>query len=178
MRVRASSEPAASRASEARRLGGLARVALVCCSAAISIACAAAPASPTSPPPGSPAAQTRAEGFLGSIVRIDARVVPDAHTRESLGLARSGSGVVLDARTVLTIGYLIVEAEQVDVITVSGRTLPASVAGYDHETGLGIVRTLVPIDGQPLELGDSDDVSEKQKVFTLGYGEEAVTGGI
>jgi len=156
----------------------LARAGVVCCSAAISIACAmpAAEVSPSSPSAPAPSAlQARADGFLGSIVRVDARIVGDARTRESLGLARSGSGVILDARTILTIGYLIVEAEQVDVITVSGRKLPANVAGYDHETGFGIVRTLVPLDGQPLELGDSDGVAEQQKVFTLGYGEEAVT---
>lgn len=148
---------------------------IACCSAAIPIAFAV-PASPALAAPAAPSApQARTDGFVDSIVRVDARIVADARTRESLGGARSGSGVVLDDRTVLTIGYLIVEAEQVDVVTVSGRKLPANVAGYDHETGFGIVRTLVPIDGQPLELGDSDDVSEQQKVFTLGYGEEAVT---
>lgn len=167
-----------------------ARTFAVCCAAVVSVACslagaAPAPAGPSAPAPSTSAPspsvtapaspEARADRFLDSIVRVDARIVGDAHTRETLGLERSGSGVVLDARTVLTIGYLIVEAEQVDVITVSGRKLPANVAGYDHETGFGIVRTLVPIDGQPLELGDSDGVTERQKVFTLGYGEDGVT---
>ncbi len=167
-----------------RGLRGLARAGVVCCGAAFSIACASGVPADASPggmatqvrsqsTPAAPA--SRSDGFLESIVRIDTRIVGDAHTRQTLGAERSGSGVVLDARTVLTIGYLIVEAEQVDVVTVSGRKLPANVVGYDHETGFGVVRTLVPIDGQPLELGDSDGVAERQKVFTLGYGEEAVT---
>lgn len=172
-----------------RGMRGFVRAGVVCCSAAISIACASTGASPVVTPSGVaaparsapvqsaqvPSAQARSDGFLGSIVRIDARIVGDARTRHSLGGERSGSGVILDARTVLTIGYLIVEAEQVDVVTVSGRKLPANVVGYDHETGFGIVRTLVPIDGQPLELGDSDGVAERHKVFTLGYGEDEVT---
>jgi S1-C subfamily serine protease len=86
-----------------------------------------------------------------------------------------GTGIILDDRTVLTIGYLTLEADAVLVTTASGKRIPASVAGYDHGTGFGLVRTVVPLDGTPMALGDSDRVREKQRVLTLGHGEPEAT---
>ncbi|RPH63191.1 MAG: serine protease [Burkholderiales bacterium] len=113
--------------------------------------------------------------FNDSIVRVEAEIVPDGQTVRSLGARRTGSGVILDARTVLTIGYLVLEAEQVTVVTADGRRAPGNVAGYDHATGFGLVRTLVPLAGHALELGDSDQVTERQKLLTLGHGEPEAT---
>ena len=51
---------------------------------------------------------------------------------------REGTGVVIgDDGLILTIGYLIVEADEVSLVDQQGRTLPARVVGYDHATGLG-----------------------------------------
>ena len=113
--------------------------------------------------------------YNDAVVRVEAEIVPDGLTVQSLGAHRSGSGVILDARTVLTIGYLVVEAEQVTVVTADGRRAPGNVVGYDHETGFGLVRTVVPLAGQALELGDSDRVAERQKLLTLGHGEAEAT---
>lgn len=136
------------------------------------------PALPPSHPPLPPAQsaeKNQSDPYFGSVVRVQTKIVGDARTGATLGSERSGSGVILDSRTVLTIGYLIVEAEEVEIVTTSGRRLPANVAGYDHETGFGLVRTIVPLDGKSLELGDSDRIDEKQRVFTLGYGEDEST---
>jgi S1-C subfamily serine protease len=113
--------------------------------------------------------------FNSSIVRVNAKVPEDAGSSQTLGPDRVGTGIILDARTVLTIGYVTLEADAVMVTTASGKRIPASVAGYDHATGFGLVRTAVPLDGKPLPLGDSDAVSEKQKVLTLGHGEPEAT---
>ncbi len=113
--------------------------------------------------------------FNGTVVRVEAEIVPDGQTAQSLGRKRSGSGVILDEHTVLTIGYLVLEAEQVSVTTPDGRRAPANVAGYDHASGFGLLRTLVPIGGRALELGDSDAVQVRQKVLTLGQGETEAT---
>ncbi len=113
--------------------------------------------------------------FNSSIVRVNAKVPDDAGSSQTLGPDRVGTGIILDARTVLTIGYVTLEADAVMVTTASGKRIPASVAGYDHATGFGLVRTAVPLDGKPLPLGDSDAVSEKQKVLTLGHGEPEAT---
>jgi S1-C subfamily serine protease len=113
--------------------------------------------------------------FNPSIVRIDTKVPDDATTAASLGAERVGTGILLDERTVLTIGYLTLEADAVMITTASGKRIPGSVAGYDHATGFGVVRALVPLDGRPLALGDSDRVREKQRVLTLGHGEPEAT---
>jgi serine protease Do len=76
---------------------------------------------------------------------------------------------------VLTIGYLLLEVESVEVTTASGRKVPGTVAGYDHTSGFGLVRTALPMDGKRIELGDSDRVAERQKVLTVGQGEDEAT---
>ncbi len=113
--------------------------------------------------------------FNSSVVRLDSKVPDDATSVQSLGGSRFGTGIILDDRTVLTIGYLTLEADAVMVTTASGKRIPASVAGYDHGTGFGLVRTVVPLDGKPMALGDSDRVREKQRVLTLGQGEPEAT---
>ena len=60
---------------------------------------------------------------------------------------REGSGVVIgDNGLVLTIGYLIVEADDIKITDARGRTLPARVVGYDHASGFGLIRAVVPLD--------------------------------
>ncbi len=113
--------------------------------------------------------------LIGSVVKIDIRAISDAQSAETLGRSRSGSGVIIEPQLILTIGYLLLEADTVDVLTASGKRIPASVAGYDHSTGFGLVRTALPVDGTPLSFGDSDKVTEKQKVFTIGHGETEAT---
>jgi serine protease Do len=106
-----------------------------------------------------------------SVVRVESRVSPDAQSASSLGRAREGSGVILEPQLILTIGYLLLEADTVDVVSASGKKIPGSVAGYDHSTGFGLIRTVVPVDGKVALLGDSDKIQEKEKVFTVGHGE-------
>ncbi len=172
------------------RLGMLA-VALCCVAPAAhakGLPVSAAPTAPTAP--ANPAASAAAGAdvrdaganrggtlakFSGSVVRVDTRAVDGAPTAASLGARRSGSGVILEPRLVLTIGYLLLEAESVEVTTASGKRIPADVAGYDHATGFGLVRTVLPLDGEAVELGDSDRVAEGEKLLTLGQGEDELT---
>jgi serine protease Do len=113
--------------------------------------------------------------FNPSIVRLDARASDGATSNQSLGPERTGTGILLDDRTVVTIGYVTLEAESVMVTTSSGKRIPGSVAGYDHTSGFGVVRTALPVDGKPMALGDSDAVREKQRVLCLGHGEPEAT---
>ena len=113
--------------------------------------------------------------FNASIVRVETKVPGEAQSSQTLGSSRNGSGVILSKQLVLTIGYLLLEAEQVDITLASGRKVPGSVAGYDHSSGFGLVRTALPMDGLPLELGDSDSVAERQKLLTQGQGEAEAT---
>jgi S1-C subfamily serine protease len=171
--VRAGSGPAVSR----RRVsaGLVAGVAAAFAAGALPGAASAQQARPPSRPRTPSPGLGDLTRFNDSIVRLDAKVPEDATSAQSLGADRVGTGIILDERTVLTIGYLTLEADAVMVTTASGKRIPASVAGYDHKTGFGLVRSVLPLDGRPMALGDSDRVQEKQRVLTLGQGEPEAT---
>jgi S1-C subfamily serine protease len=112
-----------------------------------------------------------ADKLFGAIVKIDSRSVPDARSADTLGTEREGSGVVIGADgLVLTIGYLVMEADDVKVTDEKGRVFPARVVGYDHVSGFGLVRTLVPLDATPIALGDSDKATEQEPVIIASAG--------
>ena len=112
-----------------------------------------------------------ADRLFGAIVKVSTRSIPEARSAETLGNEREGTGVVIgDNGLVLTIGYLIVEADDVKITDAKGRTLPARIVGYDHASGFGLVRTAVPLDAQPLPLGDSAKAAERDPVMIASAG--------
>lgn len=114
--------------------------------------------------------------IFGAIVKVNAQAVPDARSAASLGTEREGSGVVIgDNGLILTIGYLIVEAEEVSVVDRKGRTLAARVVGYDHATGFGLLRTIAPLDAKPVPLGDSARIADRQPVMIASAGDDGVS---
>ena len=79
-----------------------------------------------------------------SVVKVRSKAVADARTSRSLGASREGTGVVIDSEgLVLTIGYLILEAESVELSTADGKKFPARVIGYDNTSGFEIGRAHV-----------------------------------
>lgn len=116
-------------------------------------------------------AQSPAEQRLQSIVKLRILVPPDARTAQSLGRERSGSGVLIDqAGLILTIGYLMVEADSAEATLANGRTLAAQIVGYDHETGFGLLRTLEPPRLPAAPLGRSADLKERDPVLIAAHG--------
>jgi S1-C subfamily serine protease len=115
------------------------------------------------------------ERVMQSVVAIQARTDDDASTARTLGQRRQGSGVVIGPDLVLTIGYLLIEAQSVDLIDRQGRRVPAQVKAVDTVSGFGLVRSLVPLRLEPVPLGDSDVVKAPAKVLTLGQGEGELT---
>jgi len=104
-------------------------------------------------------------------VKVQAKALPDARSAASLGAEREGTGVVIDKDgLILTIGYLVVEADEVRISDDRGRTLPAVVVGYDHASGLALVRSVAPFDAAPLRLGDSAALAESDPVLIVNYG--------
>ena len=75
---------------------------------------------------------------LGAMVGLRAIVPSDAFTAETLGTERTGNGVLIRDGIVLTIGYLITEAESVWLHLFDGRAVPGTVLAYDQETGFGL----------------------------------------
>jgi S1-C subfamily serine protease len=92
---------------------------------------------------------------LPSIVAVRAHIPEDAFTASGLGTLREGSGVVIGDGLVLTIGYLITEAEEVWLTTHDNRVVAAHALAYDQETGFGLVQALGNLNLPALELGDS-----------------------
>ena len=71
-----------------------------------------------------------------------------------------------------------VEAYAAEVITNDGRTVPANVVGYDHETGFGLLRTIEPLKIKPIPFGKIADVKEKDVVVVAsGGGASMVVAG-
>ena len=85
-------------------------------------------------------AQTARRDTLDGVVQIIAHVPQDARTASTLGTERQGTGVVIDdSGLVLTIGYLVLEAMEIESRP-PRQPVPARLVGYDHETGFGLVR--------------------------------------
>src|SRR5215472_18392802 len=83
------------------------------------------------------------ESALASMVALRATVPADAFTAQTLGTERAGNGVIIrEDGVVLTIGYLITEAETIWLNTSDGRALPGHVLAYDQETGFGLIQAL------------------------------------
>lgn len=96
------------------------------------------------------------EKILPSIVALRSTIPEDAFTASTLGTIREGSGVVIrDNGLVLTIGYLITEAEEVWLTRNDGKVVPAHALAFDQETGFGLVQALGPLDVPALAFGDA-----------------------
>ena len=105
-----------------------------------------------------------------SVVKISVKAVPDARSARTLGPQREGTGVVIDSSgLVLTIGYLITEADTVELATADGRKFPATVVGFDNVTGLGLVKALKPLPVKPVDFGDSSVANLRDVVLIVGY---------
>ena len=103
-----------------------------------------------------------------AVVGIQVRTAADADSAETLSQQRQGSGVVIDADgLVLTIGYLLLDAEHIQIVTQDGRTLPAQAVAYDLATGFGLVKPLLPLRGAaPVPLGRYRDLEPGAVLMT------------
>jgi S1-C subfamily serine protease len=108
----------------------------------------------------------------GAVVAVRTRALGNARSNASLGAERTGSGVLIaPSGLVLTIGYLVLEADQVEVTDASGRSLPAVVVAYDHATGFGLLRPMGPLAAKPARLGASGAVEQLDRVLVATGGE-------
>lgn len=150
-----------------RRLAGLATTVLC-----------GLPALAASPPAAQQAdfeALTRA---VQAVVGLQVTATEGARSAETLGRQRSGSGVVIGADgLILTIGYLMLEADSIQVTTHDNRVIPARPVGYDLATGFGLVRPLLPLRGvQPVVLGNAGDTAISAALIAATGGEDGGMG--
>jgi S1-C subfamily serine protease len=110
------------------------------------------------------------EEALNALVGLRAIVPSDAFTAETLGTERAGNGVLIRDGIVLTIGYLITEAQTIWLHRFDGHAVPGHVLAYDQETGFGLVQALGRLDAPALPLGRSRDAKVGDAVVVAGAG--------
>ena len=122
-------------------------------------------------PAPSPADDDPIHTALSAVVHIRAEIPPTARTARFLGTQREASGIVIDAEgLILTIGYIVLEAESVAVTSLDGRSVGATLIGNDYETGLSLLRTAQPLPVPPVPLGLSAELTEQTEVLVASYG--------
>lgn len=110
---------------------------------------------------------------MRSTVAVSTRAVEDAGSAATLGRDRQGSGIVIDERgRVLTIGYLVLEADEIELQTHEGRRYPARVLAYDVATGFGLLQPLVPTGLPPVPLGDPRALKAADPLLVASGGPE------
>jgi S1-C subfamily serine protease len=107
---------------------------------------------------------------LASVVGLHSIISPDAFSADTLGTERAGNGVIIDDGLVLTIGYLITEAEAVWLHTGDGRVVEGHALGFDFVTGFGLVQALGRLDLDPLTIGSSAVAKVGDRVVMGGVG--------
>jgi S1-C subfamily serine protease len=122
-----------------------------------------------------------ARHLLGAVVNLHT-MVPKAHpSSRILGNERMGSGVVVGADgLVLTVNYVVMGAQTVEVGFLKGRRLKAEVVAQDFEVGLAVLRvkrtglTAMPL-APTSELSCGDPVVA---VASTGPQERRIGGGL
>ncbi|MFA6268051.1 MAG: S1C family serine protease [Pseudolabrys sp.] len=124
-----------------------------------------------------PGAQPRREDYsydldrvLSSVVGLHSIIPNDAFTADTLGVERAGNGVLIGDGLVLTVGYLVTEAETIWLHLSDGRVMPGHALGADQETGFGLVQVLGRPNLPTLELGSSNDIDLGDRVVVGGAG--------
>lgn len=114
------------------------------------------------------------EKTSASLVRFQAYVPEDRRSSKVLGSIRQGTGVFINPQGyILTVGYLILEATEIQVVLADEQVCHAQVIGIDVETGLGIIRLTDPISTEPITFGSSTRVLSEQLTVTIGDSIEA-----
>jgi serine protease Do len=130
-----------------------------------------------SPPASQQAAIDAITRAVEAVVGVQVTAAEDARSAETLGRQRTGSGVVIgNDGLILTIGYLILEADSIQVRTHDNRVIPARAVGYDLATGFGLIRPLLPLRGvQAVALGSARETAMRTPLIAATGGED---GGV
>ena len=114
------------------------------------------------------------DSALSAVVALEARVPEGAFTARSLGVYRIGNGVAIGSNgLLLTMGYLVMEAQEVVLTGDDGRRVRAHVLGADPVTGFGLVQALEPLGTPTLAIGDSRRLKAGERVVIAGAGGRA-----
>src|SRR6202011_3004753 len=107
---------------------------------------------------------------LSSVVGLHSIIPSDAFSADTLGTERAGNGVLIDDGLVLTVGYLITEAEAVWLHLGDGRVVEGHALGFDSVSGFGLVQALGRVDLDPLPIGSSAAAEPGDRIVLGGVG--------
>ena len=111
------------------------------------------------------------ESALRSVVLVHAEIPEEAFTASILGTERIGHGTVIGADgLVLTIGYLITEAESIWLTTHDGTVVPGHALAYDQVTGFGLILPLGRLGVPAIERGSAAATTVGDSVIVIGHG--------
>lgn len=111
---------------------------------------------------------------LNAVVRLSSRVPDDGFTAATLGTEREGNGVIIrDDGLIVTIGYLITEAETIWITANDGRVVPGHPLAFDFATGMGLVLPLGRLGLAALPIGSAASVGVDDDVYVIGHGGRA-----
>ncbi|MES2976279.1 MAG: S1C family serine protease [Pseudomonadota bacterium] len=127
--------------------------------------------------PQTPAAQTVIDALTkanAAVVGVEVTAADGSRSAETLGKKRSGSGVVIGPDgLILTIGYLMLEAESIQVVTQDNKTIPARAVAYDLATGFGLIKPLLPMRGiSAVPLGSHKDLQPGEALMAATGGDD------
>lgn len=124
-------------------------------------------------PSRAPAAPSYVQKVEPAVVGIKVRVPRDRPSALTLGPERWGSGVIFDpSGYALTVSYVLLDADRIEVSLRDGRKLPARLVGLDLEVGLGVIRLEGPGPFPAAALGDSTGVAVGQLTATIGVDDD------
>lgn len=116
-------------------------------------------------------ANKQPEQILKAILKLRSVVPGDARTASTLGTEREGSAVVIDSNGLMvTIGYLILEAEQIEVAAEDGKAVRATFVAYDDNSGIGLLRVTEPLTVEPIRLGESSQLNLGDPLLVAAHG--------
>jgi S1-C subfamily serine protease len=108
---------------------------------------------------------------LDSVVMLRAEVPEESFTASILGTERIGNGVVIGKDgLILTIGYLITEAESIWLTANNGMVVPGHPLAYDQVTGFGLVLPLGSLGAPALSRGSAATTAVDDDVYVIGRG--------
>lgn len=129
----------------------------------------------TAPRPDTPAVDGTpafARRVAPAMVGLRVSASPDAPSSANLGAERAGSAVIFDpAGYALSVSYLLLDAERIEVTMRDGLSVPARLVGLDLETGVGVIKLSWAGPWPAAPLGDSTRVNVGDATGTLGVGD-------
>lgn len=107
-----------------------------------------------------------------AVFSLKATVPPDAFTARTLGTEREGSAVAIEGGLLVTIGYLVTEAEEIWLTAADGTVLPAHATGIDQHSGLAVLQPLGRLATDGLKIAAPPAEDDAPCILAAGGGRE------